>query len=316
MNQQTARISHRGKTVVVPSYEVNGVKIVVTGRLVRVAGIFDEDWQDGEPISDPMAFMARLRLAGVRADIFTFAQKPPHTEVMYPFHHEMFNLAVAPSTDYKAWWEGRLPQETRKHVRKSQKLNLVVREVEFDDALVHGLKAIYDEAPVRQGRRFWHYGKPFEQVKSENSTYLERSILIGAYFGEELVGLLKLVRIGATASVMQLISKSAHADKKTTNALLAKGVEICSQRGIAGLVYGQYVYGKNESSSLTEFKRRNGFEKVLLPRYYVPLSTWGRVCISAGLHRGWRQWLPERLERWLLSLRAQSYQWKAQLLSR
>jgi hypothetical protein len=306
----TARISHRGKSKLVRTQTVDGIQVVVTGRLVRVAMIFDEDWQDGEPIADPAAFISRLREQNVRADIFTFAQKLPRTDLAFAsLHYQMTNLAVAPTVDFKDWWEHRLPQETRKHVRKSQKLNLVVRETTFDDKLVHGLKAIYDEAPVRQGRRFWHYGKPFEVVKAENSTYLGRSLLIGAYLGDELVGLLKLVRVGSAAQVMQLIAKSAHADKKTTNALLAKGVELCASRGIAQLVYGQYFYGKNHTSSLTEFKRRNGFEMVLLPRYFVPITVWGRLCVRAGLHRPLREMLPERVERWLLNLRAQSFRW-------
>lgn len=313
----TARISHRGKSRLVRSHTVDGIQVVVAGRLVRIASIFDEDWRDGEPVADPAAFVSRLREQTVRADIFTFAQKLPRTDVAFAsLHHEMTNLAVAPTVDFKDWWEHRLPQETRKHVRKSQKLNLVLREAAFDDALVHGLKAIYDEVPVRQGRRFWHYGKPFEVVKAENSTYLDRSLLIGAYLGDELVGLLKLVRVGSAAQVMQLIAKSAHADKKTTNALLAKGVELCASRGITQLVYGQYVYGKNQTSSLTEFKRRNGFEMVLLPRYFVPMTVWGRLCVRTGLHRPLREMLPERVERWLLDVRAQLYQWKGILQSR
>jgi hypothetical protein len=306
--QETVRVSHRGKSRTVTACRVDGAQVVVQGRALRVASVFDEDWVDEGPLKDPHAFLRQLKSAGVRADLFTFAQKLPDTDVRWPFAHDMFNLAVAPSHDFKQWWEGRLPQETRKHVRKSQKLNLAVREVSFDDALVAGLKSIYDEAPVRQGRKFWHYGKTLEQVKAENSTYLDRSILLGAYLDEELAGLLKLVQIGSSAHVMQLIAKGAHADKKTTNALLAKAVEVMASRGIAYLVYGQYVYGKNDTSSLTEFKRRNGFERVELPRYFIPLSRWGSVCLRLGLHRGWRHLLPERVERALLDLRGKSYQ--------
>jgi hypothetical protein len=306
--QETTRVSHRGKLRAVTAHRVCGIQVVVQGRALRIASVFDEDWVDEGPLKDPHEFLRQLKSAGVQADLFTFAQKLPDTAVRWSFAHEMFNLAVAPSHDFKQWWEGRLPQETRKHVRKSQKLNLAVREVSFDDALVSGLKAIYDETPVRQGRKFWHYGKPFEQVKTENSSYLDRSILIGAYLDEELAGLLKLVQIGSCAHVMQLIAKSAHADKKTTNALLAKGVEVAASRGIARVVYGQYVYGRNDTSSLTEFKRRNGFERVELPRYFIPLSLRGSVCLRLGLHRGWRHFLPESVERALLQLRGKSYQ--------
>jgi hypothetical protein len=37
---------------------------------------------------------------------------------------------------------------------------------------------------------------------------------------------------------------------------------------------------------LREFKIRNGFKEILIPRYFVPITAWGRVCLKANLHRG------------------------------
>jgi hypothetical protein len=303
-DKSSIHVSIRGQAVKVPAFVVDGLTVIVTGTLPRVAAIFDEDWTELEDFTDPAAFVQKLKAAGVPADLFTFAQKLPDTTLAFPYPHLLFNLAVAASHDYADWWERRLPQETRKHVRKSQKLNLVVREVEFDGLLAQGLKQIYDESPTRQGRRFWHYGKTLEAVRQENSSYLERSILVGAFVGTELVGFLKLVRIGASAHVMQLISMAAHSEKKPNNALLAKGIELCAARGIPQLVYGQYIYGRSADSSLTEFKRRNGFEMVELPRYFVPLTARGRISIQLGLHRGWRHFMPAWLEQQLLAWRA------------
>jgi hypothetical protein len=303
----TAYLNIRGKDVSVPGYKVDGATIVVTGRFPRIASIHDETWQDTDYTSSPAQFVEKLKLVGVEADIFTFSQRLPNTKVTYEYAHHLENFAVAPTSDYKDWWENRLPQETRKHVRKAQKLNLVLREVEFNDEFIRGLKEIYDESPIRQGRKFWHYGKPLDVVKRENSSYLDRSILIGAYHGTELVGLLKLVRVGVAAQVMQIISKAAHMEKKPTNALLAKGVETCAAKGIRYLVYGNYIYGKNATGQLTEFKRRNGFEMVLLPRYYVPLNLRGQLALSAGLHLGFRRLLPQALEKRLLDLRTSYY---------
>jgi len=43
-------------------------------------------------------------------------------------------------------------------------------------------------------------------------------------------------------------------------------------------MYCNYIYN-DPKSSLTEFKRRNGFEQVLLPRYYIPLTLKGKIAL-------------------------------------
>ena len=70
------------------------------------------------------------------------------------------------------------------------------------------------------------------------------------------------------------------------NALIAKAAEVCEQKGISHLIYGQFIYGNKRRSSLVEFKRRNGFEQVNFPRYYIPLTlkgdcSSGCACIEA-----------------------------------
>ena len=76
-----------------------------------------------------------------------------------------------------------------------------------------------------------------------------------------------------------------HYDKRPANALIAKAVEICEQEGISHLMYCNYVYN-DPKSSLTEFKRRNGFEKVLLPRYYIPLTPKGKIALRLAFTAG------------------------------
>ena len=68
-------------------------------------------------------------------------------------------------------------------------------------------------------------------------------------------------------------------------------------------IYGQYVYGNNTDAPLTEFKRRNGFEQMLLPRYFIPLTRKGSVCLRCNLHLGMRRLLPRKVESVLLRLR-------------
>ena len=102
--------------------------------------------------------------------------------------------------------------------------------VNFDDQLVRGISDIYNETPIRQGRKFWHYGKSFEQVKAENATYPDRSEFIGAFFNGELIGFIKFVMVNNVARIMQIVSLEAHTDKRPTNALLAKAVEIAARK--------------------------------------------------------------------------------------
>ena len=42
-----AEVADRGKTVRVPSVVVDGRKVTITGGIVKVAGIFDEEFVEG-----------------------------------------------------------------------------------------------------------------------------------------------------------------------------------------------------------------------------------------------------------------------------
>ena len=140
----------------------------------------------------------------------------------------------------------------------------------------------------------------------EKSTYLERSEFIGAYYENELIGFIKMVYVDRIAKTLHVISRTKHASKKPTNALIAKAVDICEQKKITHLVYGNYRYG-DMNSSLTEFKRRNGFEEICVPRYYIPLTTKGRLCLELGLHHGIKPVLPRSILRALRSARSKFY---------
>jgi hypothetical protein len=52
-------------------------------------------------------------------------------------------------------------------------------------------------------------------------------------------------------------------------------------------------YGKKQSDTLAEFKRHNGFQKIEVPRYYVPLTAVGRIALQLNLHHGITDWVPE-----------------------
>lgn len=294
----TIEVSDRGRRISTPVIDVDGISVVVKGRFVKIASIHDEVWQEKE-LRDPSAFIDTLRQrgsSGTGPDIFTFAQKLPFTEARYSYPLKWDNVAAARLHDPQAWWEA-LPQETRKNVRRSAKRGVVTRVAEFDDDLVKGIQGIYNESPIRHGRPFWHYQKDFETVKRDNSSYLERSTFIGSYAGDELIGFMKIVNVGAAAIMMQIVSKMSEFDKRPMNALIAKAVEHSAAQGLSYLVYGQFKYGSEQNSSLTVFKERNGFEELRIPRYYIPLTVRGKVGMSLQLHRE----IIEIAPHWLLS---------------
>jgi hypothetical protein len=267
--------------------------------------IQDEEWIQGEPVVDPAMFIRRLREMRP-ADVFSFARPLPACEPCYPFHFDWDNAAAVRTAEFRDWWDS-LPQETRKNVRRSQRRGVTVNSVVFSDEFVRGISKIYNETPIRQGRRFWHYGKSFERVKAANATYLDRSEFIGAFFDGELIGFIKFVVVNKVARVMQILSLEAHSDKRPTNALLAKAIEICCNSGISHLVYGKYVYGNKEKSPVTEYKRRNGFKRLAFPRYYVPLTRRGSLAIRYKLYREITQFVPETIVTLFLNTRAAIY---------
>jgi len=300
-------ISVKGRAVQVPYLQMGARTLIVSGRWPRLVRIRDEDWLPGHTVEDPEACLEKIRQERLKADIFTFAQKLPDTTRRYPYPVEWDNVAALPTTDFSHWWEKRLPQVTRKNVRRAARRGLVIRELPFSDSLVQAILVINNETPIRQGRPFWHYGKNFETVKRDYATFLDRSEFICACQDDRLVGFLKLVYMGDIAGILQILCMNQHSDKRPANALIARAVEMCSARGIKYLTYGKYVYGGNTDSPLTEFKRRNGFEPILLPRYYIPLSSRGRILFRLGFHHGLKGFLPEDLVRYAARMRLKWY---------
>lgn len=314
MDQSYVDIQVKGKPVSVRSARIEGRTVIATGRWLKIAAVMDEELFDGKTVTNPESFVRQLKHAGLETDIFTFAQKLPEVAPMYQYRLEWENTAVIPITTFSEWWEKRAEYDVRKAVKRARRVGVVVKEADCDDAFVHGICNIYNESPIRQGKPFWHYRKDFESVKRENSTYLQRSAFIGAYFEEQLIGFIRMVYVGTTATTLQVISMVKHYDKKPTNALIAKAVEMCANRGLSHLIYGQYIYNGSHSS-LTEFKRRNGFEQVLLPRYYIPLTVKGQIGLKLNLHHRWTEHIPEPVFAQLRKIQGLVYARKAHSLT-
>ena len=296
----------KGKPVSVPSVQIDGRRVITTGTWLKIAAVQDEDLVEGEVVADPQSFIPHLKETGLRADIFTFAQKLPATTPKHKYHIEWDNFAVIPITTFSHWWEKRVDAGARRAVRKAAKSGVVVKVAEFDDAFVQGIVNINNETPIRQGKPFWHFQKSFDAVKRENSTYAERNDFLGAYYQDELIGFMRLTYTDRVGNIVQLLSMMKHYDKRPANALIAKAVEICEQKEMSHLLYYNYIYN-DPKSSLTEFKRRNGFEQVLLPRYFIPLTAKGKIAVGLKLHRGLAQRIPKPLLTRLLRMRSRWY---------
>src|SRR4029077_12317215 len=179
---------------------------------------------------------------------------------------------------------------------------VIVKPARFDDRFVQGMTSIFNESPIRQGRRYLHYGKDFERVKREFSRFLFREEIFGAYLGEELVGFIMLANAEKYAFLGQIVSKIAHRDLAPNNALLAKAVESCAEKRFPYLVYALWL-----DDSLGDFKRSNGFQRFDLPRYFVPLTKKGKLALKLGLHRGWKEAVPKQVRKPLKRLRRRWY---------
>lgn len=285
---------------------IDGLPVRVSKKWIKVAAIYDEDWLPGQVVNNPESFISQLRKSRLEADIFTFAQKIPDTKPKYRYPMEWDNVAAIPITTYADWWK-QVSTDMRKDVKRAEKRGIVVKEVEFSDEIVRGVVEINNETPIRQGRPFVHYGKSFEVVNKEYSTYLDTCEFLAAYYEGELVGIIKMVYVGDLACIMEILSKTAHHDKRPVNALISKAVEVCEKKGKSYLTYGPFFYGNKKKSSFVDFKRRNGFLRIIFPRYYIPLTLKGKIAIKLKLQRGWIGILPGFLISFLVDLRSKMY---------
>lgn len=281
---------------------VAGKDIRIEGRAVRIARL-DGDKYDN--VVNPEELIHALQGLNERADLFTFMQLMPDVTAKFDYPMEWDNLAVVPVSTYDNWWKKQIRSEARNRASQAGRKGIELREVAFDDALVAGIHEIFNESRIRQGRKFPHYGKSLEVVRKEVGTFLDRSIFIGAFSGSDLIGYVKLVtnETNTQAHLMNILSMMKHRDKAPTNALVAESVRACAQREIPYLVYQKFTYGTKKPDGITRFKEVNGFQEVRLPRYYIPLNSYGSMILKAGLHRDLRDRIPGPLRERLRELR-------------
>ncbi|MBS7656939.1 MAG: hypothetical protein QXI71_03450 [Candidatus Bathyarchaeia archaeon] len=230
------------------------------------------------------------RILKQRYDIFSFWQRFPDTVPRYGYFMEWDNVAVLEIRTFQDWWQS-IDRKTRNMVRKAEKSGVVVREVVPDDKFWSGIVEIYNETPIRQGKPFRHFGKNFADVKAKFEPWIPQSTFIGAYYGHELIGFIQMLHCDKYTLMSQILSKIKYLSKAPNNAMIAKAVEICSNRGVKYL-----IYAKMSGGSLGQFKRNNGFIERHVPRYYIPLTLKGKIILFLHLHHGIRGIIPKQIK--------------------
>ena len=281
--------------------------MIVTGRWLKTAAVRDEAFVQGPIVPDPLRAIHALKNWNQHPDIFAFPQKVGEPAGQLGIQTEWDDFALLRLTTYDDWLKNRAKRDVKENLRRARREGIIVRSCVYDDEFVRGIKELYDETPIRQGRPFWHYGKSFESLREIHGTYQDRAEYIGAYLGDELIGFLKMVYVDNFAKTMHVISKERHFQKRPTNALIAKAVEICAEKQLSHLIYGEYTFPGKGTNSLTEFKRHHGFEPVRYPRHFIALTMKGRLSLMLSLHKGLRRFVPAPVTHVLLKVRSSYY---------
>jgi hypothetical protein len=275
-------------------------EIAIRGRFCKIAKLRHE-WCEFVP--EPLETIRQLRKQKCGADVFTFAHDIYDTQPAYSFRKEFATAAILKVTTYEKWWNETLNFKVRNKVKKAQKIGVELRLEKLSDEFAKGVEVIYNESPIRQGKKFWHYGKTWQDIRADLSTFEDNCTFIGAYHQGELIGFAKLYHGKDLLRTVHIIARLSQRDKPVMDLLIAKSVELCEQRRISHLQYGSWSRG-----GLGDFKIKHGFEEVRTPRYFAPLNLKGALMLKFNLHQPLRQRLPET---WVDRLVAFRRDWNA-----
>jgi hypothetical protein len=298
--QETIR--WKGAPIQLDAVRAEDKAFIISGRLIKTAALKNE-WQQN--VGNPDRVIRELKASAAKIDLLRFWQRIPESEAKYSYYHEWRDVAAIAIKSFDHWWEKQISGKTRNMVRKSDKMGVKIEEVQLSDEFVHGIIAIFNQSPVRRGKRFWHYGRSFESVKEGLAADSSQAIFIGAYFEAELIGFAKLLLTDRYAMIVLILDKTIHRDKASMNGMIAKAVQICAERNLPFITYTVWRRGEHG-----DFQKRNGFEKIRVPEYFVPLTLKGAIALRLGLHKGVRGAIPKDMMVWLLALRSKWYAWR------
>ena len=279
--------------------KINDQCFQVLGRVLRFMKL-NEEWMT--IVECPESVIEEVKKRKLKVDLFTFRQSILENDQKYSYPMEWEEFAVIPISSHDNWLKKQISLGAKRAVKKAFKKNVEVRVVHLSDQFVRGVTDIFNETPIRQGRRYGHYGKSFDAVKKELSRDADKFDFIGAYLGAELIGFIQLGHGRGYVIPFGMVSKIEHRDKSPQNALLSKAVELCEEKGIQYILYGSWSGG-----GLGEFKRHNGCVKRAVPRYYAPITTIGRIALRFRLHRSLADWVPGGVKNRWVRLRSKLY---------
>jgi hypothetical protein len=279
---------------------IGKTEISVEGRMLKVARLRHE-WF--EYLENPEAFVVQIKQAGV-ADILMFLQETHSERPKLAFQSEPASASVLTFKSFDDWWKN-LNFKARNKARKAQKSGVELRPAKLDDDFVRGVEVIYNESPLRQGRKFTHYGKSFATIKEDLSSFPECTFFIGAYHENRLIGFMKLFEGNRILRTVHILATFADRDKCVMDALIAKAVEIASQKNIFFLHYGDWAH-----QGLGAFRLKFGFERHDCPRYLVPLNWRGELALKTGLQRSWRERIPQNVKDQLTGAKNKWNSWR------
>jgi hypothetical protein len=236
-------------------------------------------------------FTQKLSERGI--DIYTFLDRKwccPITKPPVSWIGEDDNVGLLEIKDYNSWLQT-IGKKTRNMVRKAEKSCVRVTVIEPSDKLAQGIWKIYNETPIRQDRAFTHYGESLDIVKG-NMYAAKNNTFIGAFLEDELVGFIQILYGDQIAILSNILSLQKHWDKALNNAMVAKAVEVCVSKCQRWLMYGRI----GNHPSLDKFKENNGFVKFPITRYYIPVTGKGRLAIQLGLHKDFKDALPDAVK--------------------
>jgi hypothetical protein len=293
------KLNHRGpfyqtlKAILQVDSELEGLSIRKKS-FFKIANFNNEYTRDSVPTE---TFLGKLKDRNI--DVYRFIERSWCCPIQNPnssWIKTQDNIALLEIVSYTKWFED-IGKKTRNMVRKAEKSGVKVLEVQPSTQLAEGIWKIYNETPIRQGRAFSHYGIAQATVEAL-VTSAQNSVFVGAYLGKELVGFLQLEFGDNITVVAQILSMQKHWDKALNNALLAKAVEVAADRHEKWMMYGRI----GNHPSLDDFKENNGFVRYPLNSYVVQLSGKGKIAVKLGLHKPFKDALPQSIKNPLIPL--------------
>ena len=214
-------------------------------------------------LSDPEPMIERLRSSKERIDIFTFLQGLPETKPKFKLLAGVGQPGGCTDLNFRELVDKANRRQDKEYGEAGRKegRRQFVRSRSMRGSCVESGESTTN-ARYDKGGDFRTTEKTLRRCTRTKLPILTSSTFIGAFYGEELIGFIKMVadEAGVQAGLMNILSKLQHRDKAPTNALIAQAVKSCApSEESAYLVYANFAYGNKQHDSLREFKERNGF---------------------------------------------------------